>query len=98
MIIQEILQQVAGSAHPVAKAIHHGPHGRALAMAFAKGMWLKEHRTALPATLLVINGTVVYHEGERQVTLGQYDTVAIPVNVLHAVECTADAICLLIQG
>lgn len=98
MIIQAIMQQVTGAAHPVARAIHQGPHCKALAIAFTKGMWLKEHRTALPATLTVLNGTVVYHEGERQQPLVQYDTTLIPVGVLHAVECTADAVCLLIQG
>ncbi len=98
MIIKELMQQVAESTHPLARAIHQGPHCKALAMAFTKGMWLKEHRTALPATLAVLSGTVVYREGEGQKTLGQYDTTEIPVGVLHAVECTADALCLLIQG
>lgn len=98
MIIKEMIQQVAGSVHPVAKALHQGPHCKALAIAFAKGMWLKEHRTNLPATLTVLNGTVVYHEEGSQKALEQYDTIKIPVGVLHAVECTTDAICLLIQG
>jgi quercetin dioxygenase-like cupin family protein len=98
MIIKEIAQQVAGSTHPVARAIHQGPHCKALAIAFTKGMRLKDHKTALPATLIVLSGTVVYQEGDLQKELGQYDTTDIPVGVVHAVDCTADAICLLIQG
>lgn len=98
MIIKEIKAQVASSAHPIARALHQGPHCKALAIAFTKGMWLKEHRTNLPATLTVLNGAVVYHEGEGQKPLTQYDSTSIPVGVLHAVECTEDAICLLIQG
>jgi quercetin dioxygenase-like cupin family protein len=98
MIIKEIVQQVASSTHPVARAIHQGPHCKVLAMAFKKGMRLKEHQTALPATLTVLSGAVTYYEGDVQKLLEQYDATEIPVGVVHSVECTLDALCLLIQG
>jgi quercetin dioxygenase-like cupin family protein len=98
MMIKKILEQVDGSTHPIARAIHQGPHCKVLAIAFKKGMRLKEHQTALPATLAVLSGAVTYYAGEVIKPLEQYEATDIPVGVPHSVACTADALCLLIQG
>ncbi len=98
MIIKDILAQLETATHPVAKAIHKGEHFKVLAIGFKKGMILKEHTTALPAKLSVLFGAVLYKEGAIVKTLLQYDETDIPVDIVHSVECTEDALCLLTQG
>jgi quercetin dioxygenase-like cupin family protein len=98
MIIQDILKQLETSTHPVAKAIHKGDHFKVLAIAFKKGMILKEHKTSNTAKLTVLSGSVIYHQNEIHQLLHQYEEVDIPTEVIHSVECTQDAICLLTQG
>ncbi len=98
MIIKEILEQLKTSKSPVAKALHKGEHFKVLALALSKGMILKEHKTALPAKLVVLSGSVIYNEGDKHLTLNQYDQTDIPVSIIHSVECTSDALCLLTQG
>lgn len=98
MTIKDVLQQLETAKHPVAKAIYKGSHFKILALAFKKGMVMKEHKTSLPAKLTVIYGAVIYTEGQVQKELLQYDETDIPADVVHFVECTQDALCLLIQG
>ncbi len=98
MIIKELLQQLETSVHPVAKPLQKGDYFKVIAIGFKKGMVLKEHKTALPAKLTVLYGSVIYKEGSISKTLNQYDETEIPDHVLHALECTEDALCILIQG
>jgi quercetin dioxygenase-like cupin family protein len=98
MIIKEVLEQVDSSNNPVAKAIHKGVNFKVLALAFKKGMIMKEHKTSLPAKLTVLVGEVIYRQGSIQRQLGQYDETEIPMDIIHSVECIEDALCLLTQG
>lgn len=98
MIIKEVLEQLEIAAHPVAKALHKGIHCKVLAMAFKKGMTLKDHAAHQETTLVVITGKVVYKEGTHILELGPYDQTGIPVNIVHSVEAMEDSLCLLTQG
>ena len=98
MVLKEILQQLETAVHPVAKALHKGDHFKVLAIAFKKGMILKEHQAHLPSKLFVLHGEVIYKEGEVTTPLSAYDEMAIPVQVLHSVEALSDSLCLLTQG
>ena len=98
MVIKEILQQLETAVHPVAKALHKGGQFKVLAIGFKKGMILKEHQAHLPSKLFVLNGEVIYKEGEVSTTLSTYDEIVIPVQVLHSVEAISDSLCLLTQG
>lgn len=66
MIIKDILTQVEASKSPVAKAKHKGEHFKVLALAFKSGMIMKEHKTLLPAKLTILQGEVVYTQGDIQ--------------------------------
>jgi quercetin dioxygenase-like cupin family protein len=98
MIIKDIFQQLESSDHPVAKAIHKGENFKVLALVFKKGMILKEHKTSLTAKLTILQGSVIYKQGEILKALEQYDETDIPAGAIHSVECTNDALCLLTQG
>jgi quercetin dioxygenase-like cupin family protein len=98
MTIKNVLELLELATTPVAKVIHKGDHFKVLALAFKKGMILKEHKSNLPAKLTVLEGSVIYFENDGQKVLNKYETTDIPIGVIHSVECTQDALCLLTQG
>ena len=98
MTIKNVLKELESAKNPVAKAIHKGEHCKVLVLAFKTGMILKEHKTSLPTKLTVLEGEVIYIEGDVQKKLGQYEETEIPVGIMHSVECTKEALCLLTQG
>ena len=98
MIIKEILQQLENSTHPVEKALHKGDYFKVLAIGFRSGMVLKDHQAILPSKLTVLRGSVLYNEGEKEITLQEYDTTDIPAKTTHNVSALQDSICLLTQG
>ena len=98
MILNEIVQQLQASSHPVAKSLHHGENCKVLCIGFKKGMLMKEHKTNLPATLYVFEGEVVYKEGEKIQVLKKNEEVKIPVEKPHSVEALENSLCLLIQA
>ena len=98
MTIQQVLTDLKGSKHPIARALHAGHGFRVLVIGFKKGMILKEHTAKMPSKLIVINGAVIYNEGGVSYKLDTYAEQNIPVNVIHSVEAIEDSICLLTQG
>jgi quercetin dioxygenase-like cupin family protein len=98
MIIQEVLSQLEITKHPVAKLLHKMEHGKILVLAFKAGMQLKDHRTPFLSLLLVLNGRVEFKQGDVVTTMRKYDEMQIYPEVIHAVTCWEDALCLLFQG
>lgn len=98
MIIKEILEELKTAKNPVVKAIHKGENFKVIVLALKQGMELKEHKTMLPAKIFVLSGSVIYHEGDKSLSLNQYDQTDIPEGVIHAVTCSTEALCLLTQG
>lgn len=97
MTISTILEELPKSIRPVARAIHSSEHSRTLCIGFLKGMRLTEHKTKRQTTLLVIQGSIIYIEGENSIHLKQFDEHEIPVEVLHEVEALEDSLILLFQ-
>ncbi|HAC15135.1 MAG TPA: hypothetical protein DCE78_04220 [Bacteroidetes bacterium] len=98
MIIKEIKNELYTSDHPIAKSLHHGNGFKVLAMGFKKGMILESHQSYMQSKLTVLEGAVIYKEENREVKLGQYDEVEIPIEINHSVEAIEDSLCLLTQG
>ncbi|MES2111706.1 MAG: hypothetical protein V4577_23310 [Bacteroidota bacterium] len=96
MIIHEVLAQLEKANDPVIKVLQAHAAGKTLVIGFKSGMILKEHRTAVPARLLVIDGSVTYKQEGVSITLAKYADLEIPVDVLHSVEAKEDSICLLL--
>lgn len=96
--IKEIISDLKTATHPVAKALHKGDNFRVLMMGFNKGMILKDHKAHIPSKLTVVNGSVIYKEGDKELTLMQYDEVCIPIEITHSVEAIEDSLCILSQG
>lgn len=98
MTIHYIKEKLKTARHPVAKSLHQGLGFKVLLMGFKKGMILKEHKAHIKSKLTVLEGSVIYREENRTVTLKQYDEVEIPVEITHAVEALEDSLCVLSQG
>ncbi len=98
MIIQEILNQLETSNHPIAKVLQKGENFKILAIGFKKDMILKDHKTNYNSNLVVISGSVKYIQSETTIIAHQYDEIAIPVNEIHQVTALTDSVCLLIQS
>jgi quercetin dioxygenase-like cupin family protein len=98
MIIEQVREQMALATNPVVKVLKQGNSYKMIAIGLKKGAVLKEHKTAVPATLIVTEGKVLYNEHERSVDLKRDADFEIPLNVLHSLLALEDSICLLIQG
>ncbi|MFB6454198.1 hypothetical protein ACE38W_02920 [Chitinophaga sp. Hz27] len=96
--LQQMMEQLEQAAHPMAKALYKGQGTKVLALAFKKGMRLKDHKAHEPTTLYVLSGSVMYEQGDEKKALTQYEQTSIPVEVVHAVVATEDSLCLLVQG
>lgn len=97
-MFKDILQKLESAANPVAQVVQNTSCSKVMVIAFKKGMILKEHKTDVPAKLLVIKGNVIYKEENQQNELFLYDEQEIPVAVLHSVEALKDSLCLLFKG
>ena len=98
MIVEEILEQLEESEHPVAKTFHLGDHFKVLIFGFKKGMKLKDHKSKHPTKLLVMEGDVIYTQEKRDHRLKKHDEVHIPAHVSHTVSALDDSLVLLTQG
>ena len=97
-MFKDILQKLESAVNPVAQVVQNTSCSKVMVIAFKKGMILKEHKTDVPAKLLVIKGNVIYKEENQQNGLFLYDEQEIPVAVLHSVEALEDNLCLLFKG
>ncbi len=98
MNLKNILLELEASEKPVGRMLRKGEDFHVLAIAFKERMVLEEHKTNIPARLLVIKGEVIYNNDHSATTLGLYEEYEIPVEELHWVEATQDSIILLIKG
>ena len=97
-IIKQALAELETKNNPVAKVLHKATDSKAIVMVFKKDMILKEHKSALPAKLTIFKGSVNFVMLGENTLLNQFDTMDIPVNVIHAVTAMEDTVALLTQG
>lgn len=98
MTIKQILKDLESAKRPVAKVLQSGTNFKVISIGFTKNMVLEDHKTDIPAKLIVLEGKVVYKEGEKMVMLSQYEETPIPASVIHSVTALEDSLCLVIKG
>lgn len=98
MIIRKVFEQLETATQPIAKIIQANEHCKTLVIGLKKGMIWKEHKTTVPARLLVTEGSVIYKEDGKSIVLDQYDDLEIPLHIVHTLEASEDSLCFLIQG
>jgi quercetin dioxygenase-like cupin family protein len=98
MIIKNAIADLESAKNPVSKILHTGTNFKVVVLTFKAGMTIKEHKSNVPATLVIVSGKVNYRNSDTTVTLEKYDNLSIPIDELHAVTALEDAVCLLIRG
>lgn len=97
-IIQEIQEKLMSSTKPVARLYYKSEPSKTKFIGFNNGMTLDQHKTNLPARLMVLTGKVTYKQGDDTTVLHQYEFKDIPADILHEVYADEDSLCMLIKG
>ena len=84
---------------PVFRPLFKAQNGRLTAIHLRKGEVIKEHKSPVPAMLLVLEGVVVYKQLvdglEHRLNASEY--TEIPPDTTHQVTAETDAYCILVQ-
>ena len=70
---------------PTTYFIKDGKNVRQVAIALGEGGVLKKHTTSIPATLIMVKGTVRFLINGEEIVLKDLDTYQIPIDVEHEV-------------
>ncbi|HMR86827.1 MAG TPA: hypothetical protein PKD51_01670 [Saprospiraceae bacterium] len=97
-IIQEIEEKLMAATKPVAKLYYQGEASKTIFIGFKKGMTLDQHKTNIPARLMVLKGQVTYKQGDHVNVLRLYESQDIPVDIMHEVYADEDSLCMLTKG
>jgi hypothetical protein len=98
MLVKEIVSEVPTATKPVVKRFEQEAGSHVLAIGLNKDVVLKEHKSDIPARILVIKGSIVYVAEEKRLELGLFDEHIIPVGEYHSVEPQEDSIFLVIKN
>ena len=98
MILNDILKELNTADKPIVKRLQEGKGFHVLAIGLKNKVVLKEHKTDVPAKLVVIKGQVIFKSGNVMVTLNTYDEHTINVKEMHSVEAIEDSLFLVIKG
>ncbi len=84
---------------PVFRPLFKAHNGRLTAIRLPQGEAMKEHKSSVPAMLLVLEGEVLYQQLGDGVEhpLKALEYVDIPPDVMHMLTAQTDAYCILIQ-
>jgi quercetin dioxygenase-like cupin family protein len=84
---------------PVFRPLFKAQNGRVTAIRLRAGEVIKEHKSPVPAMLLVVEGIVQYEQPSEGITqsLGRLEYTNIPPDTIHEVTAKTNAYCLLIQ-
>jgi quercetin dioxygenase-like cupin family protein len=69
------------------------------AISLRKGEVIKEHKSPVPAMLLVLEGAVLYEQPGEGISrpIGALAYTDIPPDTIHQVTAETDAYCILVQ-
>lgn len=97
MLVKEILSELDTATKPVVKRFDQEEGSHVLAIGLNRNVILKEHKSDIPARILVIKGAIAYIAGDKKVNLSTFDDHIIPVGEYHSVEPKEDSIFLVIK-
>ena len=83
---------------PVVKKLQEGKEGHVLAIGMQAEVILKEHKSDIPAKIVVIKGQIAYNAGDKHTILDLFQEYNIPVGEYHWVQALKDSLFLVIKG
>lgn len=97
MLVKELISELPTATKILVRKFEQEAGSHVLAIGLNKDVILKEHKSDIPARILVIKGAVTYIAGEKRTRLELFDEHIIPVGEYHAVEPHEDSIFLVIK-
>ncbi|SOC79766.1 hypothetical protein SAMN06296241_1300 [Salinimicrobium sediminis] len=97
MLVKEIISELPTATKILVRKFEQEAGSHVLAIGLNKDVILKEHKSDIPARILVIKGAVTYIAGEKRTRLELFDEHIIPVGEYHAVQPHEDSIFLVIK-
>lgn len=97
MLVKEILSELETATKPVVRKFQQEEGSHVLAIGLNKNVVLKEHKSDIPARILVNKGSVTYIAGDNRTRLDLFDEHVIPIGEYHSVEPQEDSVFLVIK-
>lgn len=97
MLVKEILSELPNATKPVVRKYEQQEGSHVLAIGLGKDVILKEHKSDIPARILVIKGRIIYVAGDKRTSLELFDEHMIPIGEYHSIEPQEDSIFLVIK-
>ncbi|NJY62033.1 hypothetical protein HC174_04590 [Salinimicrobium sp. CDJ15-81-2] len=97
MLVKEILSELPTATKILVRKFEQEEGSHVLAIGLNKDVILKEHKSDIPARILVIKGAVTYIAGDKRTRLDLFDEHIIPIGEYHAVEPHEDSVFLVIK-
>ena len=98
MAEQLMEEATAASTGRASLTLAHGDDLTVVLTAMTVGTALHEHRAPSSATVVTLNGSIVFSSSNENVRLGQGEAVVFTADVLHTVEAKEDSAFLIIIG
>ena len=96
---EQLLEEAkAASAGRAALTLARGNDLTVVLTAITAGTVLHEHRAPGPATVVILNGSIVFSSNTENITLEKGEAVVFTADVLHAVEANEDSVLLVSIG
>lgn len=97
MILKQIAEEIQHSDKPVVKKLQEAEGGHVLAIGLKHKVLLQEHKSDVPAKILVIKGKIAYHRKEEKTILDLWEEYDIPAGEYHRVSALEDSLFLVIK-
>lgn len=97
MLVKEILSELPTATKILVRKFEQEDGSHVLAIGLNKEVPLHQHKSDIPARILVIKGAVTYIAGDKRTRLELFDEHIIPIGEYHAVEPHEDSIFLVIK-
>lgn len=97
MTVKEILSELPTATKPLVHKFEQEAGSHVLAIGLNKNVILKEHKSEIPARILVIKGRITYIAGDKRTKLELFDEHIIPIGEYHSVEPQEDSVFLVIK-
>ena len=97
MLVKEVLSELPTATKPVIRRFEQEEGSHVLVIGLNKKVILEEHKSDIPARILVIKGAITYITGGKRLKLGIFEEHIIPIGECHSVEPQEDSIFLVIK-
>ena len=98
MAEQLMEEATAASTGRASLTLAHGDDLTVVLTAMTAGTALHEHRAPSSATVVTLNGSIVFSASTENIRLEQGEAVVFTADVLHTVEANEDSVFLIVIG